>query len=317
MLSRKNTFDTERLPVLVEELKVAFADRATFDASILPLVERLTEAKTGNISNGRNIEIYTNTGDDLRAKLTAFLAARDGNDPTRMETASKEMALAFVKAVRTYQHAMSMFGPNRAEEPEDGAFVYAIANVVNSNLQPALKSLGTMSVPIFFDMLSAKSKEREVAERVEGSAARVQAYVNACAGGTVDVQVVKAIARVAQDFQHPLELPGLDGKAGSLKGSSNRALFLTTLKFNLNLLEDELRAEGIITDATTAEMKTHIVRIAMQFFADRVGGIADAVHRLSNANYARLYDEAYAQEVNGSGLLVRDALIHFRFPVNG
>ena len=317
MLSRKNTFDTERLPVLVEELKVAFADRATFDASILPLVERLTEAKTGNISNGRNIEIYTNTGDDLRAKLTAFLAARDGDDSTRMETASKEMALAFVKAVRTYQHAMSMFGPNRAEEPEDGAFVYAIANVVNSNLQPALKSLGTMSVPIFFDMLSAKSKEREVAERVEGSAARVQAYVNACAGGTVDVQVVKAIARVAQDFQHPLELPGLDGKAGSLKGSSNRALFLTTLKFNLNLLEDELRAEGIITDATTAEMKMHIVRIAMQFFADRVGGIADAVHRLSNANYARLYDEAYAQEVNGSGLLVRDALIHFRFPVNG
>jgi hypothetical protein len=108
-------------------------------------------------------------------------------------------------------------------------------------------------------------------------------------------------------------MPGTDGRAGSLKGNANRALFLSTLRFNLDLLENELRLEGILTDETTSEMKTHFARIAMQFFADRVGGIGEAVQKLSNANYTGLYDEAYAQEINSSKLLVRDALVHLRF----
>ena len=164
---------------------------------------------------------------------------------------------------------------------------------------------------------AARAKESAAAERIRGSAARVQAYVQAFAGGAVDVAAIKTIERIAQDFQHPLELPGLDGKTGSLKGNSARALFLSTLRFNLDHLERELRAEGILTDETPPEMKTHFARIAMQFFADRVGGIADAVGKLSDSAYARLYDEAYAQEVNSPNLLVRDALVHFRFRVQG
>ena len=315
MAGSNRTFDATRLPELIHELQTAFADRATFDASILPLVERLGDAKTCNLFSGRNIEIYTSHGDALRQKLADFLAAREGNDPANLETASKDLARAFVSAVRTYQQVMTMLAPDRAEEPEEGAFVYAIANVVNSNLQPALKSLGTMSVPIFFDMLSAKRTERATAERMEGSAAKVQAYLSANANGAVEAQTVATIARIAQDFQHPLDMPGCNGKARALNSHSQRALFLSTLKFNLNALEEALRAEGVLTEATPAEMKTHFVRIAMQFFADRVGGIADAVHGMSNTNYAKLYDEAYAQEVNSPGLLVRDALVHFRFPI--
>jgi hypothetical protein len=164
-------------------------------------------------------------------------------------------------------------------------------------------------------MLSARSKDQAVAERTEGSVSRVQAYVNRCAGGAVDAAAIKAIARIAQEFQHPVELPGMDGKARSLKGNSARALFLSTIRFNLDFLDSELRAEGILTDETPAEMKTHFARIAMQFFADRVGGIADAVKGLSDSAYARLYDEAFAQEINSPKLLVRDALVHFRHPV--
>ncbi|MBR5592026.1 MAG: hypothetical protein IKW38_05795 [Kiritimatiellae bacterium] len=315
MVSRTNTFDNTRLPVMIDELKVTFTDRETFDTYILPFVERLTEAKTCNIFGGRNVDMYTNLGEDVRTKLAAFLAARDGDDVALTDTAAKELARAFVKAVRSYQQVFEMHAPDRAESPEDGAFVYAIANVVNSNLQPALKSLGTMAVPIFFDMLSAKDKERATAERMEGSATKVQAYVEAYAGGAIDASVIKTLARISQEFQHPLELPGLDAKASALKSNSNRALFLTTLKFNLTYLENELRNEGIITDETTAEMKTHFVRIAMQFFADRIGGIADSVQKLSNATYANLYDEAFAQEINSPKLRVRDALIHLRFPV--
>jgi hypothetical protein len=317
MLSAKNNFDTTRLPAFIKELQTAFADRGTFDAHILPFVERLCEAKVCNInvSIGRNIEMFTQSGDTLRQKLADFKAARDGGDEALKESAAKELAQAFVKAARTYQQVMTAIGPNRAEEPDDGAFVYAIANVVNSNLQPALKSLGTMAVPIFFDMMSARSKEQKVAERTEGSAARVQAYVQAFAGGEVSAEAIKAIARISENFQHPLEMPGMDGKAGSLKGNSARALFLSTIRYNLDLLENQLREEQIITDETSGELKTHFTRIAMQFFADKVGGIDNAIQKLSNANYARLYDEAYAQEVNSSNLLVRDALIHLRFPI--
>jgi hypothetical protein len=315
MLSGKNDFDKTRLPVLLDELSAAFADRATFDRCILPFVERLCEAKTCNLTGGGNFEMYSQPGDALRRKLAAFTDARDGGDEALRAGAARELAEAFVKAVRTFRHVMAMTGPNRAEEPEDGAFVYAIANVVNSNLRAALKSLGAKAVPIYFDMKSAKARESEAVERTEGSAARVQAYVQVFAGGAVDVEAIKAIRRIAQDFQHPLEMPGMDGKAGSLRGNSARALFLSTLKFNLDQLESALRAEGFLTDETTAEMKTHFVRIAMQFFADRIGGIADAVGKLSASAYANLYDEAYAQEVNSPSLLVRDALVHFRFPV--
>ena len=316
MLAGRNAFDKTRLPALLDELKSAFADRATFDRCILPFVERLCEVKTCNLSGGRNIEMYPQTGEALRRKLADFTAARDGDDEALKADAAKALADAFVKAARTYQQVMAMTAPDQSEEPDDGAFVYAIANVVNANLQTALEKIGLkMAVPIYFDMRAARAKESAAAERIQGSAARVQAYVQAFAGGAVDVATIKTIERIAQDFQHPLELPGMDGKAGSLKGNSARALFLSTLRFNLDNLESELRAEGLLTDKTPPEMKTHFARIAMQFFADRVGGIADAVRKLSNADYARLYDEAYAQEVNSPNLLVRDALVHFRLPV--
>jgi hypothetical protein len=315
MLAGRNAFDKTRLPVLLDELSAAFTDRATFDRCILPFVERLCEVKTCNLSGGRNIEMYPQTGEALRRKLADFTAARDGDDEALKADAAKALADAFVKAARTYQQVMAMTAPDQSEEPDDGAFVYAIANVVNANLQTALEKIGLkMAVPIYFDMRAARAKESAAAERIQGSAARVQAYVQAFAGGAVDVATIKTIERIAQDFQHPLELPGLDGKAGSLKGNSARALFLSTLRFNLDHLESELRAEGLLTDETPPEMKTHFARIAMQFFADRVGGIADAVRKLSNADYARLYDEAYAQEVNSPKLLVRDALVHLRFP---
>jgi rhodanese-related sulfurtransferase len=309
----KSNFDTTRLPALLDELQTAFSDRATFDNFLHPFVERLCEAKTYNLHDVWNAEIYSEKGDALREKLAAFKAARDSGDAALEASAAAELANAFVIAVRTYNQAMKMHIPDRAEEPDEGAFVYAIANVVNSNLWPALKSLGAKAVSIYFDMKSAKAKEQASAERMEGSLQRVQAYVNTFAGGAVDVATVRAIERISQNFQHPLNMPGTDGRAGSLKGNANRALFLSTLRFNLDLLENELRLEGILTDETTSEMKTHFARIAMQFFADRVGGIGEAVQKLSNANYTGLYDEAYAQEINSSKLLVRDALVHLRF----
>ena len=111
MLSGKNGFDATRLPALIEELQAAFNDRGIFDACIQPIVERLCEAKTCNIFGGSNIEVFTQHGDTLRQKLSDFIAARSGGDEVVKLNASKELADAFVKAVRTYQQVMAMVGP--------------------------------------------------------------------------------------------------------------------------------------------------------------------------------------------------------------
>lgn len=313
--SNNSAFKTTRYPELVKELQTAFEDDQVLDTYLMPLIQRLDDARMCYLVGNREVELIKEQGDSLMEVLNAYLKARNEGTPEEKTAASEALAKRFINAATTYQHAMTSIAPQREANPDAAAFVYAIGHIVSTNLQPALKSLGTMAVPIFFDMLSANEKEGVMKARIEGSPAKVEAYVNACAGGAINAETVSALNRISQDFQHPLDLPGLDGKARALNGAEKRAVFLSTLKFNLNLLENELRDEGILTDDTSAEMKTHFVRIAMQFFADRVGGIADAVRRLSDANYARLYDEAYAQEVNGTGLLVRNALIHFRFPV--
>ena len=52
--------------------------------------------------------------------------------------------------------------------------------------------------------------------------------------------------------------------------------------------------------------------IAMEFFADRIGGIDDAVHKMSETTCQELYNEA-ADKDDGV-LSVRDVLVYFRNP---
>jgi hypothetical protein len=52
----------------------------------------------------------------------------------------------------------------------------------------------------------------------------------------------------------------------------------------------------------------------MQYFADRIGGIGEAVPKLSATTYSQLFEDA-SKVANDSGLLVCDALVHLRFPI--
>jgi hypothetical protein len=317
-VSYNDTFEKDRRPQFIAELKTAFRDRETFDRCLKPVLEYLCGAKNCSVSgDAHHIETDATSGVALREKLAEFISVRDGGDEGVIEEASGNLAEAFMAAVKACQYSLGANMPRYAGNVDDNAFVGSIANVVSSNVKQAFDSLGYIkSASIYFDMKAVEAKEKSAAKRMEGTAARIDTYVRTCADGAVDAEAVKTIRRISEEFQHPLNMPGTDGKAGSLKGNSAKALFLSTLRFNLDHLESRLRAEGLLTDDTTAEMKTHFARIAMQCFADRVGGIADAVRRLSNSAYANLYDEAYSQEVNSSKLLVRDALVHFRFPAH-
>ena len=138
-------------------------------------------------------------------------------------------------------------------------------------------------------------------------------YLKNFTNNRISLDTAKMLERMVEDFQHPLKMPGLNGKANSLNTVEKRATFLSTLQFNLKKLEDGLRAEGRLNDTTPPEVKKHFVCIAMEFFADRIGGIADAVHKMPETTYQMLYNDVGDNDVGV--LSVRDALAYFRHPI--
>jgi hypothetical protein len=247
--------------------------------------------------------------------LEAFLAARDGESVELRERTSMELAKKMIEVFRTFAEMARASLPDSAEAPEDADFVYAVASVVSGNLRAAMSRLGNMSATTGLDMHRDAAARDAREKRIEDGAKKVRIYLNTYANDQLSAETSQKIERIARSFQHPSDMPGLNGKTDLFKTEVQRATFLSTLEFNLNLLETELRAEGLLTDATTAEMKKHYVNIAMQYFADRIGGIGEAVPKLSDTIYSQLFRSAEEMAANGSGLLVRDALVHLRFPI--
>jgi predicted unusual protein kinase regulating ubiquinone biosynthesis (AarF/ABC1/UbiB family) len=312
--SHSDSFNKKELPELLVRLQNVFNDREAFDTCFVPVIERLTEAKTWWHDPIRGVESSLSTGDTLREKLNAFLAAREGEDLDLQETAVKELAKAYVDAMRALTSSALKDLPRREAEPEEGAFVGAVANVVNANLRAAMQQLGKKRmISTAFDMYAANSATTAASERMAEGWRRVEFYLKHFTNSTISLSTAELLKNISEDFQHPLKMPGLNGKANSLNTGEKRATFLSTLQFNLTKLEEELRAAGRLKDTTPEEVKKHLVCIAMEFFADRIGGIADAVHRLSDTAYQTLYREA--SENDNGNLKVCDILAYFRHPI--
>jgi hypothetical protein len=306
-------FNAEKLPGLLIKLQDMFNNPEAFDACFKPVIERLTEVKSWADTVKEGVVTHSTAADELREKLNAFLASRDGDDAADKEKTVKELSKAFVESVRTLSYSVLQSLPDHAEAPEDGAFVGAVATVVNANLQSAMSRLGTMMVPTAFDMYFANKAISAANERIVQGRKKIIFYLKNFTNNRISRDTAKMLERMAEDFQHPLKMPGLNGKANSLNTVEKRATFLSTLQFNLTKLEEALRAGGRLDDMTPPEVKKHFVCIAMEFFADRIGGIADTVHKMPEATYQMLYNEA---EDNDVGVLsVRDALAYFRNPI--
>lgn len=311
-------FNATRLPQLEKEFQTAINNPEAFDTYLQPFMDRLLEANIVFFVERMGIplaELNSSRSTELREKLNAFLAARNGEDVNLRERTSMELAKKMIEAFRTFAEMATASLPASAEAPEDADFVYAVASVVSGNLRAAMSRLGNMSATTGLDMRRDAAARDARDKRIEEGAKKVRFYLNTYANDQLSSETVQTLERIARTFQHPSDMPGLNGKTDLFKTEVQRATFLSTLQFNLNLLETELRAEGLLTDATSAEMKKHYVNIAMQYFADRIGGIGEAVPKLSDTTYANLYDEAFAQEINSPKLLVRDALVHLRFPI--
>jgi hypothetical protein len=312
---KSKEFEKNSLPELLTDLQNAFKNREVFESCLMPVIEHLTEAKSWHIAHQTTVGISSEDGDALRDKLNAFLQARDGEDSNIKEKTGKELADAFVKAVRTFTNsALTTSGPEHAAAPEEGEFVGAVANVVNANLRSAMNQLGKkMMISTAFDMYFASKASSAARARLEEGQKKILFYLQNFTNYRISLDTAKMLERIAQDFQHPLKMPGLNGKANSLNTVEKRATFLSTLQFNLTKLEEALRAGGRLDDTTPPEVKKHFVCIAMEFFADRIGGIADAVHKMPETTYQMLYNDVGDNDVGV--LSVRDALAYFRNPI--
>lgn len=311
-------FNEMRLPQLQKDFQTAINNPEAFDTYLQPFMDRLLEVNMVFFRERNGIplaELSPDHGTDLREKLNAFLEARKGEDVELRERTSMELAKKMIEVIRIFAEMATAPLPASAEAPEDADFVYAVATVVSGNLRAAMSRLGNMSATTGLDMRRDAAARDARDKRIEDGAKKVRIYLNTYANDQLSAETLQKIERIARSFQHPADMPGLNGKTDLFKTEVQRATFLSTLQFNLNLLETELRAEGLLTDATTAEMKKHYVNIAMQYFADRIGGIGEAIPKLSDTTYAELFRAAERIEANGSGLLVRDALVHLRFPI--
>ena len=310
-------FNATRLPQLVKDFQTAINNPEAFDTYLQPFMDRLLEVNMVFFVERSGIplaELNSDRGTELREKLNAFLEARKAENAELIETTSMDLAKKMIEVFRTFAEMARASLPASAEAPEDADFVYAVASVVSGNLRAAMSRLGNMSATTGLDMRRDAAARDARDKRIEDGAKKVRIYLNTYANDQLSAETLQKIERIARSFQHPADMPGLNGKTDLFKTGVQRATFLSTLEFNLNLLETELRAEGLLTDATSAEMKKHYVNIAMQYFADRIGGIGDAVPKLSDTTYAQLFEDA-SKAANDSGLLVRDALVHLRFPI--
>jgi hypothetical protein len=311
-------FNETRLPQLQKDFQTAINNPEAFDTYLQPFMDRLLEVNMVFFRERNGIplaELSPDHGTDLREKLNAFLEARKGEDVELRERTSMELAKKMIEVIRIFAEMATAPLPASAEAPEDADFVYAVATVVSGNLRAAMSRLGNMSATTGLDMRRDAAARDARDKRIEDGAKKVRVYLNTYANDQLSAETSQKIERIARSFQHPADMPGLNGKADLFKTEVQRATFLSTLEFNLKLLETELREEGLLTDATSAEMKKHYVNIAMQYFADRIGGIGEAVPKLSDTIYSQLFRSAEEMAANGSGLLVRDALVHLRFPI--
>jgi predicted unusual protein kinase regulating ubiquinone biosynthesis (AarF/ABC1/UbiB family) len=80
-VSYNDTFEKDRRPQFIAELKTAFRDRETFDRCLKPVLEYLCGAKNCSVSgDAHHIETDATSGVALREKLAEFISVRDGGD---------------------------------------------------------------------------------------------------------------------------------------------------------------------------------------------------------------------------------------------
>jgi hypothetical protein len=132
------------------------------------------------------------------------------------------------------------------------------------------------SVKMMREQTADEERLDQMRTRMEGSDARVDAYVNAHPDIGLNANDVAAIKGVATRLSVPFDLPGLDGSQNWHKDGESRRRMYEMLAVNVRRLLRELEDRDVLDETSTQEKRKHAVCIAMQYLVDKVGGLADA-----------------------------------------
>jgi hypothetical protein len=275
---------TEPLSDVYKEIMEELKDEEHCRRHIYPLIEQLQKMRTIGIGN-KLLEDAGN-GIALQKMFKIYLGKRERTDDDR-----KKLAIMIYKVVFEL-HGTAVELLNQKLDGREETFLTAVGDSISDSLYTVRTTLGNITSVKLMNAQNAEAElmERE-SERMRDSDLRVKAYRNARPDSVLDDYGVFAIKEVSGSLFFPFDLPGLDGNRKWLQEESSRRRVYEAISINVKRLLAELEKRFVFLDQAVETTRVEATCIAMQYLADRFGGLFDAFKGTDNRTQQRIMVE--------------------------
>jgi hypothetical protein len=181
------------------------------------------------------------------------------------------------------------------EQQLDGreeTFLTAVGESISDSLYTVRTTLGNITSVKLMNAQNAEIEliERERERRRAGDL-RVKTYRNARPDSVLDDYGMFAIKEVCGSLFFPFDLPGLDGNRKWMQDEFSRRRVYEAMSINVKRLLAELEKRFVFLDQAVETTRVEATCIAMQYLADRFGGLFDAFKGVDNRTQQRIMVE--------------------------
>ena len=265
---------------IMEELK----DPEHCQRYIYPLIEQLQKMRTINISG----KVMNDTGEGVQMERM-FKEYLQKEEPTDMDR--QRLAVQIYKVIFE-MHGTAMELLNQKLDGREETFLAAVGESISDSLYTVRTTLGNITSVKLMNAQNAEIEliERE-RERMRESDLRVKTYRNARPDSVLDDYGMFAIKEVCGSLFFPFDLPGLDGNRKWMQNESSRRRVYEAMSINVKRLLAELEKRFVFLDQAVETTRVEATCIAMQYLADRFGGLFDAFKGADNRTQQRIMVE--------------------------
>ena len=265
---------------ITEELK----DLEHCRRHIYPLIEQLQKMRTINISG----KVMNDTGEGVQMERM-FKEYLQKEEPTDMDR--QRLAVQIYKVIFE-MHGTAMELLNQKLDGREETFLTAVGESISDSLYTVRTTLGNITS---VKLMNAQKAEAELIERerkrMRESDLRVKTFQNAHPDSVLDDYGVFAIRDVTANMFFPFDLPGLDGNRKWMQEESSRRRVYEAMSINVKRLLAELEKRFVFLDQAVETTRVEATCIAMQYLADRFGGLFDAFKGVDNRTQQRIMVE--------------------------
>ena len=275
---------TEPLSDVYKEIMEELKDEEHCRRHIYPLIEQLQKMRT--IGIGDKLLEDAGNGIALQKMFKIYLGKRERTDDDR-----KKLAIMIYKVVFEL-HGTAVELLNQKLDGREETFLTAVGDSISDSLYTVRTTLGNITSVKLMNAQNAEAElmERE-RERMSESDQRVKTYLNARPDSVLDDYGVFAIKEVSGSLFFPFDLPGLDGNRKWLQEESSRRRVYEAISINVKRLLAELEKRFVFLDQAVETTRVEATCIAMQYLADRFGGLFDAFKGADNRTQQRIMVE--------------------------